>query len=106
MAEFSQEHLDDLRVAVSDLKLPEKGLYSHLIPELSQPAFESCPLIGVRADGSNFGGVVGAPHAAHARHVSIARRNSRRAARHGSLARSGPTPQFHESALDGRPSMR
>jgi len=30
-------------------------------------------------------------------HMSIARRNSRRAARHGALARTGPTARFHEA---------
>jgi hypothetical protein len=39
LAEFRHEHLDDLRGHL-DLKLPQKGLYSTLIPELSQPAFE------------------------------------------------------------------
>ncbi len=40
LAEFSQEHLEDLRVIFRIRCCPIKGLYSNLIPELSQPAFE------------------------------------------------------------------
>ena len=39
LAEFSHEHLDDLRVIFGS-EVAVKGLYSTLIPELSQPAFE------------------------------------------------------------------
>ena len=39
LAEFSHEHLDDLRGCFGS-EVAVKGLYSTLIPELSQPAFE------------------------------------------------------------------
>ena len=39
LAEFTREHLDALRV-VFRTEVAVKGLYSNLIPELSQPAFE------------------------------------------------------------------
>ena len=80
LAEFSQEHLDDLWVIFGS-EVAAKGLYSNLIPVLSQPAFESCPsIMGARRPVQRWP-LCRSAYAARPTHTSSARRQARRAAR-------------------------